>query len=303
VLLQLALARAQKPCCAQVKRAFDLPYNASQLEEQVVSMFRAELALARPGAQLKHVAIVDDLPEEQFLWPEFELFVALFARHGVRATVTDPAGLVRVGDALCATGDTQPIDLVYLRSTDFRLAGPHSAVLRQAHLDDAVVVTPPPRAHALYADKANLAVFSDAARLRKLGASEDDVHTLTTHVPETHLVRDLPLDTLWEQRKQWFFKPRDGFGSRAAYRGAKLTRRVFDEIVSAPDRYVAQRLVPPSERAGRGVGALKFDVREFVYAGEVQMVAARLYQGQTTNMRTAGGGLAAVLGARPDVEE
>jgi hypothetical protein len=266
-------------------------------------MNQDELALARPGATLQHVAIVDDHPEEQFLRPEFELFAALFARHGVRASVTDPAGLVRVGATLHLGDDPQPVDLVYLRSTDFRLAEPKSAVLRQAHLDDAVVVTPPPRAHALYADKANLALFSHAATLRELGATDEDVETLARHVPETHLVRDLPADTLWSERKQWFFKPRDGFGSRAAYRGGKLTRRVFDEITSAPDRYVAQRLVPPSERVGRGVGALKFDVREFVYAGEVQMVAARLYQGQTTNMRTAGGGLAAVLGARAGVTE
>ncbi|MCB9656525.1 MAG: hypothetical protein H6726_02660 [Sandaracinaceae bacterium] len=297
-LLQLVLAKAQRPCCEQVERAFDLPYDVSQLEARIVSMFRQELALARPGAVLRHVAIVDDEPEGQFLQPEFELFAALFARHGIRASVTDPAGLVRVGGTVCLAGDPEPIDLVYLRATDFRLADPGHALLRAAHLDDAVVVTPPPRAHALYADKANLAVLSDAAALRELGASEEDIATLTTHVPETHVVRDLPRDTLWAERKRWFFKPRDGFGSRAAYRGDKLTRRVFDEILGAPERYVAQQVVPPSERVGRGVGPLKLDVREFAYAGEVQMVAARLYQGQTTNMRTVGGGMAAVLGAR-----
>jgi hypothetical protein len=41
--------------------------------------------------------------------------------------------------------------------------------------------------------------------------------------------------------------------------------------------------------------ALKVDVRNYVYAGQVQMLAARLYQGQTTNMRTPGGGFAPVL--------
>jgi hypothetical protein len=40
---------------------------------------------------------------------------------------------------------------------------------------------------------------------------------------------------------------------------------------------------------------LKLDVRNYVYAGEVQSLAARLYQGQTTNMRTPGGGFASVL--------
>ena len=44
--------------------------------------------------------------------------------------------------------------------------------------------------------------------------------------------------------------------------------------------------------------ALKADVRNYVYAGDVQLLAARLYQGQTTNMRTAGGGFAPVLTTR-----
>jgi hypothetical protein len=39
---------------------------------------------------------------------------------------------------------------------------------------------------------------------------------------------------------------------------------------------------------------MKFDLRAYAYAGEVQWTAARLYQGQTTNFRTPGGGFAPV---------
>ena len=39
---------------------------------------------------------------------------------------------------------------------------------------------------------------------------------------------------------------------------------------------------------------LKFDLRDYTYDGSVQWVAARLYQGQTTNFRTPGGGFAPV---------
>ena len=39
---------------------------------------------------------------------------------------------------------------------------------------------------------------------------------------------------------------------------------------------------------------LKSDVRCYVYDGEVQLIAARLYQGQTTNFRTLNGGFAQV---------
>ena len=40
---------------------------------------------------------------------------------------------------------------------------------------------------------------------------------------------------------------------------------------------------------------LKVDLRNYVYAGRIQLVAARLWQGQTTNFRTPGGGFAPVL--------
>ena len=39
---------------------------------------------------------------------------------------------------------------------------------------------------------------------------------------------------------------------------------------------------------------LKFDIRAYVYDGQLQWTAARLYQGQTTNFRTAGGGFSPV---------
>ena len=46
--------------------------------------------------------------------------------------------------------------------------------------------------------------------------------------------------------------------------------------------------------------ALKFDVRAYVYNGQIQHVVARVYNGQTTNMSTPGGGFAPVA-VVPDV--
>ena len=99
-----------------------------------------------------------------------------------------------------------------------------------------------------------------------------------------------------------------GFGSRAAYRGDKLTRRVWQEILAGD--YVAQAIVSPGERRVDGDApdkAMKFDLRAYTYDGAVQWSAARLYQGQTTNFRTPGGGFAPVYStvgfdptARPD---
>jgi len=159
-----------------------------------------------------------------------------------------------------------------------------------------VVLTPSPAHYARYADKRNLARLTDAEGLRALGANEADIATLQTGVPHTMAVRPEMEDILWQERKGLFFKPNSGYGSKGAYRGDKLTKRVFGEILQGD--YVAQRLAPPGERAVCPADAeavmLKYDVRCYVYDGQIQLVAARLYQGQTTNFRTPGGGFALV---------
>ena len=119
---------------------------------------------------------------------------------------------------------------------------------------------------------------------------------ISATVPRTVEVNAEAAARFWAERRHWFFKPAAGYGGKAAYRGDKLTKRVFGEIVQGG--YVAQALVPPSERwlSVDGVErALKVDVRNYAYDGIVQLVSARLYQGQTTNFRTPGGGFAAVF--------
>ena len=62
--------------------------------------------------------------------------------------------------------------------------------------------------------------------------------------------------------------------------------------------------MPPSERLIEVDGVptdLKFDIRAYAYAGQVQLLAARMYSGQTTNFRTPGGGFAPVI-VVPDSE-
>jgi hypothetical protein len=47
---------------------------------------------------------------------------------------------------------------------------------------------------------------------------------------------------------------------------------------------------------------LKVDVRLYTFGGIVLLFAARLYRGQTTNMRTPGGGFAPLLEVRAPLE-
>jgi hypothetical protein len=118
-----------------------------------------------------------------------------------------------------------------------------------------------------------------------------DVETLTRAIPRTFKVED-PERRWWEERKQWFFKPSAGFGSRGTYRGDKITRRAFGDVMRGD--YIAQRLTPPSVRQRGAEASFKLDVRNYVYDGVTQLMTARLFQGQTTNFRTVGGGFAPV---------
>ena len=92
------------------------------------------------------------------------LFRALSRAHGVSASICDARELEVVADRLCHRG--QPIDLVYNRLTDFALEQLEHAALAEALARDLAVVTPHPRAYALYADKRRLALLSDADALR-----------------------------------------------------------------------------------------------------------------------------------------
>jgi hypothetical protein len=290
-MLNAVLGRAQRACCPEIEHLVNGPIPASGLEQAFMDMFAAEWRSSGRDGLPTRIAIVDDQPEQQFLYPEFLLFAQLFRRFGIDAVVRAPEELAfadgRLRDAL------GPIDLVYNRLTDFSLGAPTHAALRTAYLEGAAVVTPHPRAHALYADKRNLSLLTDAERLRSWGVDPSVLETLLHGVACTELVTDSAAERLWAERRKFFFKPALGYGSKAAYRGDKLTKRVWGEILAGD--YVAQDLVPPSERRIARESSMKLDVRNYVYAGKVQLLAARLYQGQTTNMRTAGGGFAPVL--------
>lgn len=242
---------------------------------------------------MRSVAIVDESPSTQYLYPEFLLFRDLLSRAGLQVVIVAPEelrfdGSLRVGDAT--------IDLVYNRLTDFYLEAESRAALRRAYEAGAVVLTPHPRGHALYSDKRHLVWLSDGERLQALGVAREVSEVLMRGVPRSVLVSDQNRAELWAERKKLFFKPTRGYGGKAAYRGDKLTTRTWSDM--AGREYIAQDLVKPSERTivveGQRV-PLKLDLRVYVYDGQAQLLAARLYQGQTTNFRTPGGGFAPVF--------
>lgn len=289
VLLNIALGQAQRACLPEITRP---PTALGEVDGEVLEVMLAEWRQQGGAAVPGFVAIVDESPMQQYLYPEFLLFRELFRRHGYRAEICAPEDLVLKDDRLWLGEDG--VDLVYNRLTDFAFEQPATADLRAAYLTGKVAVSPHPRAHAIQADKRNLSLLGSRDFLESIGVSRTSMDTLVHGVPKTELLTPENRDALWAARRHLFFKPAAGFGSKAAYRGDKLTRRVWDDIAGAT--YIAQEMVMPSERlVDARSPPLKVDIRCYAYRGKVLLYAARMYQGQTTNFRTPGGGFSPVL--------
>ncbi len=165
-------------------------------------------------------------------WPEEP-----FESRGIGTDIVDPDDLEIRGEQLQARGvpDRSRIQPPH----GFLFRGPRIRCLRTAYQRDLAVITPHPRAHALYANKGNLALMGDAGgscvRWALPGSSRESWRAAYPRRARSQAGAEL----WWRGRKEWFFKPRQGFGSRGAYRGEKLTRRVFAEVMQG--EYLAQR--------------------------------------------------------------
>lgn len=286
--LNLLLAQAQLACCDGTTP----PVDPTDLAEKLFTAFCEEWSSQRKAQPWHVVAIVDEFPEAQYLFPEFKLFAELFRKHGKTVFILDPSELTLRDGSLWYKD--QKIDLIYNRSTDFYFEKSSHENLRGAYLAGGVVVTPNPRHHALFAHKENLELLTSESFL--LSLDEEQRNTLRAGIPRTIRVLEAKGPELWAKRKNYFFKPTSGFGSKGTYRGDKLTLKVWEEI--GKSSYVAQEIAAPGLRMVETDGKqveLKQDIRVYTYHGQILLFASRLYQGQTTNFRTQGGGFAPVF--------
>ena len=288
------LANAQRACCEETSQALHSAEELERFEAAVVQMFEAEWCRQRGSGRPQRVAIVDDEPTSQHMYPEFRLAQRLLETHGMEARIVAPSELTFSGGEFTAHGTR--IDLVYNRLVDFSLSAPSHRALREAYLAQAVVVTPNPQVHARFADKRNLTLLCHPTILRGLGADDTTIRTLAAAIPRTVRVTAENSGALWASRRDWFFKPAAAHGSKGVYRGSKITRGAFASIVDGG--FIAQAYVQPSERLVR-VDAetvpMKVDLRLYTYEGRNLLTAARVYRGQATNLRTVGGGFAPVF--------
>ncbi len=70
------LLKSQRACCEEIERTLGQPMGDS-FESKIVRMFEAEWQSQLGALPLRRIAIVDDEPLAQFLYPEFVLFERL----------------------------------------------------------------------------------------------------------------------------------------------------------------------------------------------------------------------------------
>ena len=262
-----------------------------RLKDQLLASFAAEMAAFSGRWRPAGIAVIDEHPEDQYLYREMLAFAELFEEEWqVPTVIRDPSGLE--ADARGVSCEGRTIDLIYNRHCDFYLERPEMAGIRAAYRAGRVCLTPNPFVYGLLADKRRLTLWSDPTILAGLDLPQANVDLLLEMVPKSRLLAALDAEEVWARRSELVFKPVSRFGSRGVLLGAKISRRRFNEL--PPRETLVQRIVPPSLTENERGEVFKTDFRLFVYRSRVLGVAARLYRGQVTNLRTTGGGFAAV---------
>jgi len=263
----------------------------SKLGDKLLSTFLQEYRLFRQDkqAQPQLIAIIDHQPEQQFLYPEMQVFAKLFQQAGIKTVIVDPAQLEIKDGNLCYQG--QAIDLIYNRHCDFYLNAPEMQHIAAAWQQQMVCLTPNPRVYGLLADKQRMADWSHAEFFNDL-LDPTATSRLQQVIPYTQLLHAHPKETLWAERKQKVFKPTTGYASRGVYVGDKLTKSKLKSL--EPHATLVQHRIKPSITHAPDGEKFKTDFRLFVYRKTILAVSARLYQGQVTNLRTANGGFSKI---------
>nr|BFD68596.1 hypothetical protein HAGR004_36180 [Bdellovibrio sp. HAGR004] len=255
--------------------------------DEIRHMIETEMSLQGKTASTPFkVAITDETPSQQRLFVEFLAYNELFKSYGWDSRIVDYRDLFK---------DFSP-DFIYNRYTDFFLTEPSSSVLREKFLNGAVCLSPNPFEYLMLADKQRLIDWGVPGFLEAQGLSGADLDLVRTSVPESYDVCESKAAEIWADRKRFFFKPKNAFGSKQSYRGSSISRSAFDKIVGHD--MIAQEFVPAPEQTfetPEGPQAFKYDLRCYAYQGRMQLILARLYQGQVTNLRTPYGGFATVL--------
>jgi len=270
-------------------------FALSELKENIleeIQLFRKKSA--RPTSNpLKEeglrIAIVDENPEEQRLYVEFLLYQEIFKSWGWEAKILNVKDLETFNN---------PFDFIYNRHTDFYLKHQVSQSLQRIFRGHQCCISPHPLEYFLLADKERYSNWSDSLFMKNLGLRDSSRQIIENALLPSFRLNTQSAERAWNERKRLFFKPLHSFGSKQAYKGASISRNIFESAVKSRD-FLAQTYIPAPEKSftlpdGSSLN-MKYDLRCYAYQGRLQFAVARLYQGQVTNLRVLGGGFAPLI--------
>lgn len=263
----------------EFSRMKGLSWNVDFKIEDLHQCLINEMRLASLEPKLSKVLITDEAPQNQKLYAEFLVFRELFRSWELNSEIVDVA-------------DVSACDLIYNRSTDFYFTDDKSKKLKDLYENRLAVVSPQPFEYFACADKENFIHWTQDNFWQKIQLADDDKNLILDSLPKTIAFSKSNQDQIWANRKNLFFKPKNLYGSKMSYKGASVSKRVFEELLQSDA--LAQELIPPSEIQVADQ-SYKYDLRCYAYRGEFQGCMARLYQGQVTNLKTPGGGFSSVL--------
>ena len=261
------------------------PMAMNSLKEAFIEEFQR---LGLEGSP--HIAIIDEAPHSQKMFPEFLLYKSLFEKWGYTARIHDCIDLTYRNGELFAK--EQKIDFIYNRYCDFTLSDPSSVGLRRAYLDGACGFSPNPKEYILLADKKRLVQMSNDKWLESVATFDISIDAIRNVLISTWNASEFTdINEVWQKRKQFFFKPPQSYGSKGAFRGSSISHKVFDRLMN--ENAIIQQYVPaPKINFDEDETSTdwKYDLRAYVYGGEVHMLIARIYKGQVSNFSQAYGG-------------
>ena len=230
------------------------------------------------------VLIIDENPEQQRLFIEFLVYQELLRSFGWNCSISDYRNI-----------GSYDFNFIYNRWTDFYFSQPSSALLKELYTNKTVCFSPNPYEYFLQADKQRLIDIHSTDLWEKVAIPEVQKHLLQKHIPFSQIIDSTNKSVLWEQRKKLFFKPLNSFGSKQTYKGASISRKTFEEFNM--NEFLAQEYIAAPEiefETPEGKDKFKYDLRCYAYKDQLQLIVARVYKGQVTNLKTKYGGFAAI---------
>lgn len=260
--------------------AEDFSESAASPLQDLKKSFAGEWRLFNPNKKKPKIVLIDEAVQQQKMRFEFFMYQDFFSSMGWKLEILESKNLLIDKEALLYTPKKEKIDFIYNRTTDFYFEKhPH---LAKAYQNGSCLILPQPRDYALLADKKRLLDWQSFPQLK----------SIQKYLLKAKAFNKKTSEELWKNRRKYFFKVQQAYGGKLAYRGSSLTHKKKEELLR--HNSLAQEYCPPDTLTDSKGQKWKVDLRAYAYKAQVQLLVARIYQGQITNFKVADSGFAKV---------